>query len=82
IDLQFGGAVASGCGNWVNQQNQPTAPSCVYLVRAEERYGNGDHIFTVAEQKAAATASYLTGRSINNFTDTPRRLRLGIEVSF
>ncbi|HEV8122829.1 MAG TPA: hypothetical protein VGP80_01170, partial [Gemmatimonadales bacterium] len=82
IDLRFGGAVASGCGNWVNQQNQPTAPSCVYLIRAEERYGNGDHVFTVAEQEAASTASYLTGRAIDNFTDTPRRLRLGFEVNF
>jgi hypothetical protein len=82
IDLRFGGAVASGCGNWVNQQNQPTAPSCVYLIRAEQRYGNGDHVFTVAEQEAASTASYLTGRAIDNFTDTPRRLRLGFEVNF
>jgi hypothetical protein len=82
IDLRFGGAVASGCGNWVNQQGQPAAPSCVYLIRAEQRYGNGDHVFTVAEQQAASTASYLTGRAIDNFTDTPRRLRLGIEVNF
>ena len=58
MDLRFGGAVASGCGNWVDAQFTPTAPNCVYLIRAEERYGNGDHIFTIAEQLAASTASY------------------------
>jgi outer membrane receptor for ferrienterochelin and colicin len=82
MDLRFGGAVASGCGNWVNTQGTPTTPNCVYLIRAEERYGNGDHIFTLAEQLAASDASYDLGRGINTFTDSPRRLRLGIEVNF
>jgi hypothetical protein len=85
IDLRFGGAVASGCGNWVNSQFTPTAPNCVYLIRAEERYGNGDHIFTLDEQLSASDANYFgpgTNRSINNFTDSPRRLRLGVEVNF
>jgi hypothetical protein len=82
LDLRFGGAVASGCGNWVNTQATPTSPNCVYLIRAEERYGNGDHIFTIAEQLAASDASYDLGRGIHTFTDSPRRLRLGIEVNF
>jgi hypothetical protein len=82
IDLRFGGAVASGCGNWKNAAGTPATPNCVYLIRAEERFGNGDHIFTIDEQNAASNASYLTGRALNNFTDTPRRLRLGFEVNF
>jgi hypothetical protein len=85
IDLRFGGAVASGCGNWINPQATPTTPNCVYLIRAEERYGNGDHIFTIAEQLAVSNANYFgpgTNRSIDNFTGVPRRLRLGIEVNF
>jgi hypothetical protein len=82
VDLRFGGAVAAGCGNWVNSQFTPTSPNCVYLIRAEERYGNGDHIFTIAEQLAASDASYDLGRGIHTFTDSPRRLRLGIEVNF
>ena len=82
VDLRFGGAVASGCGNWVDPQFTPTSPNCVYLIRAEERYGNGDHIFTIAEQLAASNASYDLGRGIHTFTDSPRRLRLGIEVNF
>jgi hypothetical protein len=85
LDLRFGGAVASGCGNWVNSQFTPTAPSCVYLIRAEERYGNGDHIFTLEEQLRVSNENYFgpgTGRSINAFTGEPRRLRLGLEVNF
>jgi hypothetical protein len=85
LDLRFSGAVASGCGNWVNPQATPTAPNCVYLIRAEERYGNGDHIFTIAEQLAASNANYFGpgfNRGISAFTGTPRRLRLGIEVNF
>ena len=33
---------------------------CVYLIRAEQRYGNGDGVFTLAEQQAAS-AAYFTG---------------------
>ena len=85
VDLRFNGLVASGCGNWVNPQSTPTAPNCVYLIRAEERFGNGDHVFTIAEQLRASDANYFgpgNARSIDNFTGVPRRLRLGVEVNF
>ncbi|MEP7326124.1 MAG: TonB-dependent receptor, partial [Gemmatimonadota bacterium] len=82
IDLGFGGAVASGCGNYINAQGQPAAPSCVYLIRAEERFGDGDHVFTVAEQRRASKALYDVGRSSYLFHSTPRRLRLGLELRF
>ncbi len=83
IDLSFGGAVTSGCGAWVNAQNRPSAPDCVYLIRAEERYGNGDHRFTVAEQARASHALYLAaGRGVSAFTAAPRLMRLGVEVDF
>ncbi len=82
IDLRFGGAVASGCGSWQTAGGTPASPSCVYLIRAEQRYGDGDHIFSLDEQKAASDALYFIGRGTDNFTGTPRRLRLGIEVNF
>ncbi|MGE0354328.1 MAG: carboxypeptidase regulatory-like domain-containing protein [Gemmatimonadales bacterium] len=83
IDLTFGGAGASGCGNWVNSQGQPSTPNCVYLIRAEQRYGNGDGVFSLAEQVKASDASYFDGgRGIYAFTAAPRRLRLGFEVNF
>jgi hypothetical protein len=90
VDLRFEGTVASGCSGWTNGAGQPAAPNCVYLIRAEERYGDGDHVFILAEQRRASEAFYAavgrTGsffaRGRHNLTGDPRRLRLGLEVSF
>jgi hypothetical protein len=89
IDLRFGGAGAGGCGNWVTAQNNPAAPNCVYLIRAEERFGNGDHVFDVAEQRQASLAAYNAGasgatpaRGLDTFTGEGRRLRVGFEINF
>jgi hypothetical protein len=82
LDLTFGGAVASGCGNFVNSQFAPSAPDCVYLIRAEERYGDGDHLFTLAEQRAASEAAYRVARGRPVFLGAPRRVRIGLEVRF
>jgi hypothetical protein len=54
----------------------------VYLIRAEERFGDGNHIFTLAEQRRASDAFYAVDRGPYNFTGNARRLRLGIEVTF
>jgi hypothetical protein len=84
IDLSFGGAAdpRTGCGGWVNQGGSPAAPNCVALIRTEERFGNGDHVFDLAEQRRASDALYYTVRGIHNFTSAPRRMRLGVEVNF
>ncbi len=90
LDLQFGGAGASGCGEWLTGGGLPAAPNCVYLIRAEERYGNGDHVFDLVEQRRSSDALYAAvgrtstffGRGRHNLTGDPRRMRLGIEVSF
>jgi hypothetical protein len=90
LDLRFDGKVASGCAEWLSGGGRPAAPNCVYLIRAEERYGDGDHVFTVAEQRRASDAVYAAvgrtssffARGRQNFTGDPRRLRLGFEVSF
>jgi hypothetical protein len=84
IDLTFGGAAdpLSGCGGWVDQGGAPAAPNCVALIRTEERYGNGDHVFDLTEQRRASDALYNTVRGTHNFTSSPRRMRLGIEVNF
>ena len=70
------------CGGWVNQAGDPAAPNCVSLIRTEERFGNGDHLFDLAEQRRASDALYYTVRGIHNFTSSPRRMRLGIEMNF
>jgi len=79
IDLTGG---AAGCAAWVNQGGSPAAPNCVYLVRAEQRFGNGDGEYTVAEQTRAFNSYYNSFRNRNFFTDSPRRVRLGLEVNF
>ncbi len=80
INLTFGGAAASGCGNWVNAQNEPAAPNCVYLIRAEERFGNGDGILSPGEQQRASDALARVGLGSYNLEGPPRRLRLGLQV--
>jgi outer membrane receptor for ferrienterochelin and colicin len=82
IDLSFDGTGASGCSAWVNQAGTPSAPNCVYLVRAEQRFGNGDGLYTIEEQTRAFSSYYNSFRNRNFFTDSPRRMRLGIEVNF
>ncbi|MEO7475189.1 MAG: TonB-dependent receptor [Gemmatimonadales bacterium] len=82
VDLTFQGRLASGCAVWVRADLRPAAPNCVYLIRAEERYGDGDHVFTLSEQRRASDALYLVQRGLDNFTGGPRRLRLGLEVTF
>ena len=90
IDLRFGGDRASGCGSYVTTQGDAAAPSCVYLIRAEERWGNGDGVLSVAEQTAIADAAYLSAglptaygpRGLNNFLGAGRRMRFGLEINF
>ncbi|MFL5513943.1 MAG: hypothetical protein ACJ8CN_16085, partial [Gemmatimonadales bacterium] len=90
VDLRFGGIDAAGCAGWRNGAGKPAAPNCVYLIRAEERFGDGDHVFTLSEQLRASDALYAAvgrassffARGRHNFTGDPRRLRVGVEVSF
>jgi hypothetical protein len=82
IDLSFDGAGASGCGDYKSAANLAAAPSCVYLIRAEQRFGDGNGEYTPAEQNRAFTSYYRSFRNTNFFTDSPRRVRLGLEVNF
>lgn len=82
IDLSFGGAAdpRAACGSW-QRGGAPSVPNCIYLIGAEERWGNGDHLFSVAEQTRAAEALYLVGRGLQNFTGPGRRVRIGFELA-
>ena len=64
IDLSFGGAADRGRVRRLGQPGaaMPAAPNCVALIRAEERFGNGDHVFDLAEQRRASDALYNTVR--------------------
>ena len=84
IDLSFGGIndPRSGCGSWVKNDGTSASPNCVYMIRAEERFGNGDHLFTQAEQLRANDALYSVYRGLSSFSGQPRQVRLGLEVNF
>ena len=82
MDLRFGGDVASGCDAWLTAGELPAAPNCVYLIRAEERYGDGDHEFSLEEQRRASDANYAVGQGLHLFTSPPRLLRVGLELTF
>ncbi|MDH4347681.1 MAG: TonB-dependent receptor, partial [Gemmatimonadota bacterium] len=78
LDLSFG---TGGCGGWVDTQGESATPNCIYMIRGEERFGNGDGIFTEQEQTKASDALYNVFRDQASFTGAPRRVRLGFEVN-
>ena len=55
---------------------------CVYLIRAEQRFGNGDGVFTTAEQDSATTSFYRALLGEAALTGEPRTIRLGISLGF
>ncbi len=75
---------AVNCDSWTSATSGASGPvNCVSIRRAEQRFGNGDGVYTVAEQRRASRARYDTIRgSIANFLDLPRRIRVGMEISF
>jgi hypothetical protein len=84
IDLRFGGG--GSCAAWVTASKDAAAPNCIYLIRAEERFGNGDHVFSVDEQRRASNAFYAVGvrggLGPQRFVQPGRWLRVGLELSF
>jgi carboxypeptidase family protein/TonB-dependent receptor-like protein len=84
VDLRFGGIPdrRQACRNWVTTDGVAAAPNCVSLIRAEQRFGDGDGLYTETEQRRASDALYNTIRGIHNFTGDPRRMRVGVEVNF
>jgi hypothetical protein len=76
------------CASWPGRSTaaQVSAASgpvdCVMLVRAEQRYGNGDGIFTQSEYTKAFKAWYNFFNAPDRFYGTGRRIRLGAELTF
>ncbi|HXI35094.1 MAG TPA: TonB-dependent receptor [Gemmatimonadales bacterium] len=82
VDLSSPGV----CTTWAGRStsSQTTAASgpvdCVMLVRAEQRYGNGDGIFTKSEYTRAFSAWYNLANAPYRFYGQGRRIRVGLEV--
>ena len=66
----------------MSSKNRPAAANCMYLIRAEQRFGNGDHLFTIEEQTNAINALYDAGRGEQQQLGVGRRARLGFEINF
>jgi outer membrane receptor for ferrienterochelin and colicin len=75
-------AAHENCAAWVSSRNAPAAANCIYLIRAEQRFGNGDHLFTVEEQTDAVNALYDVARGEHQQLGIGRRARLGFEINF
>ncbi|HEX2251328.1 MAG TPA: TonB-dependent receptor [Gemmatimonadales bacterium] len=98
IDLTFGGGGRAGCAGWVDESESSSPANCLYLIQAEQRWGDGDGVFTLEEQRTASREFYYVGsvnqgvnqdlgatnggRGLNNFTAPGRRVRLGLELNF
>ena len=65
-----------------SRRNDPAAANCIYLIRAEQRYGNGDGLFTVDEQSNAINALYDVARGEHQHLGVGRRARVGFELNF
>ena len=73
----------AACGTVANGSNS-FAPECYYYIRSEQRFGNGDGIYTLAEQRAASNSNNAVANSVysSNFTTGARTIRFGLEVDF
>jgi hypothetical protein len=79
--LLSGGAVdlRASCSTWTGITG---VVDCVNLRRVEARFGNGDGIYTPAEQSTALNAYYDLLNGTQTFYGTPRSIRLGFELNF
>ena len=71
----------AGCAGVINGVNS-YAPQCYYMIRSEQRFGNGDGIYTLAEQRVASDANRALANSAYNFITGARTIRFGLEVNF
>jgi len=82
IDLTNGGGPTDLCARWLDTGAKPTSPNCLSLRGAEQRFGDGDGFYSLAEQRAATRARYNVLSGIHQFIGLPRRVRLGVEFNF
>jgi len=79
--LLAGGSIdlRSGCNTWA----APAGPvNCVMLRRTEARFGDGNGVYTLAEQTRALNAFYDLFSGVQNFYGAPRHIRVGVELNF
>ncbi len=72
----------SECGSWVTTGASPSPPTCYFYRKGEQRFGNGDGVYTLAEQRAASDINRAGTFHISRFAGGGRILRFGMEVNF
>ena len=72
---------ANTCNDWSTTSNTGGLPNCFGIYRARSR-GRRHHILTPAEYRHIFTTYYNVTYGPGNFTDPPRRIVLGLELTF
>jgi len=71
------------CDGWNKDGAGKLGPvNCVELRRTEARFGDGDGLYTLAEQNTALNSYYDVFAGVQNFYGAPRHIRVGFEVNF
>jgi hypothetical protein len=80
--LLAGGSIdlRPSCASWTGSTGGPV--DCVALRQVEARFGDGDGVYTLAEQANALNAAYVRFNGPQTFYDQPRHIRLGFELNF
>jgi hypothetical protein len=68
------------CTTWTATDAGPV--NCVMLRRTEARFGDGDGVYTLAEQTTALNAFYDLFNGVQTMYGQPRHIRVGFELNF
>ncbi|MES2305485.1 MAG: TonB-dependent receptor [Gemmatimonadota bacterium] len=72
----------AGCANYADASGNSAGPSCYYYRKSEQRFGNGDGVYTLAEQRRASDNNQLGNYHVSRFAFAGRTVRFGMEVNF
>jgi hypothetical protein len=83
VTKNYTGADLRDCTKWAyGSAGTKGVPDCLMLQQAEARWGDGNKIYTVNEQTAAANAWYTRGHGPWTLHDSGFNMRLGFEFNF
>ena len=71
----------AGCAKVINSTSS-FAAACYYMIRSEQRFGNGDGVYTLAEQRTASDSKNAFANSVWARNSGARTIRFGLEVNF
>ena len=72
----------AACANYQDPSGNASSPICYYYRKSEQRFGDGDGIYTLAEQHRASDNFRAATYHVSRFAFAGRIVRFGMEVSF